>query len=358
MTILAYLSLIALLPLLGLWLAGEPLAPYLEFPPRHHPLEPAPFSWPVFVLIALAVTTCLVPFISKILATRKTPAAESRHSRPLSNFGWLGLVMVGLTWFLAWNRFEWFEPLQGFTFTPLWLGYILTMNSLTLRRIGYCLFTHRAGYLLALFPMSAAFWWGFEFLNRFVANWRYVGLEDCTAFQYFIQSSLPFSTVIPAVYSTAEWLGTFPNLSRGLDRFRPMPLPTARYCGRAGLGVGAFFLLSMAIWPHILYPLVWLAPLLLISGLQALFGRETPLIKALTTGDFRRLWTFALAGLVCGFFWELWNYKSLAHWEYDISYVGYFKLFEMPILGYSGYLPFGLICAAFADCLEPARHRT
>jgi len=356
-TIFAYLSLIASLPLLGLWLAGKPLSAYLQFPPRPHPVEPAAFSWPVFVFTALAVVACLAPFISKILAARNIPTVDSRRSRRFSSFGWLGLVMTGLTWFLAWNRFEWFEPLQGFTFTPLWLGYILTMNALSLRRGGYCLLTHRVGYLLALFPLSAVFWWGFEYLNRFAANWRYVGLEDCTAFQYFVQSSLPFSTVLPAVCSTVEWLGTFPALSRGLDRFRPMPSATARSCGRAGLGVGAFLLLSMPIWPHLLYPFVWFAPLLLISGLQTLFGQQTPLIKALTTGDFRRLWTFALASLVCGFFWELWNYESLAHWEYDIPYVGCCKLFEMPILGYSGYLPFGLICAAFADCLEPMRDR-
>jgi hypothetical protein len=357
--ILACLALTALLPLLGLWLAGKPLAPYLEFPPRPHPSEPEPFSWPAFVLIAVAVTACLAPFISKILATPKMPAAGSGHSGPFPGFGWLGLALTGLAWFLAWHRFEWFKPLQGSTFTPLWLGYILLVNALALRRSGRSPLTHRTGYLLALFPLSAAFWWGFEFLNRFVANWRYVGLEEWTAFQYFIQNSLPFSTVIPAVYSTAEWLGTHPNLSRGLDRFRPAaPLPAVRHWSRAGLGVGALLLLGLAIWPRILYPAVWLAPILLVSGLQDLRGRETPLIKALATGDFRRLWTFALAGLVCGFFWELWNHESLTHWEYDISHVGRFKLFEMPILGYSGYLPFGLICAAFADCLDPARHRT
>lgn len=56
----------------------------------------------------------------------------------------------------------------------------------------------------------------------------------------------------------------------------------------------------------------------------------------------------ALAALICGFFWELWNVRSLAHWEYAIPSVHAFKLFEMPALGYAGYFPFGLECWAVA----------
>ena len=57
----------------------------------------------------------------------------------------------------------------------------------------------------------------------------------------------------------------------------------------------------------------------------------------------------ALAALICGWFWELWNVRSLAHWEYSIPFVDRFHLFDMPILGYAGYLPFGLECLAVAD---------
>jgi len=32
-------------------------------------------------------------------------------------------------------------------------------------------------------------------------------------------------------------------------------------------------------------------------------------------------------------------------WVYDIPYVDALRLFEMPILGYAGYLPFGVLCA-------------
>jgi hypothetical protein len=69
------------------------------------------------------------------------------------------------------------------------------------------------------------------------------------------------------------------------------------------------------------------------------------------------LWLGAIAALVCGFWWELWNFKSLAHWEYAIPSVHRFQLFEMPLLGYGGYLPFGLECLAVTQWLFPRSYR-
>ena len=44
----------------------------------------------------------------------------------------------------------------------------------------------------------------------------------------------------------------------------------------------------------------------------------------------------------------MWNFASLARWEYAVPWVQRFHLFEMPALGYAGYLPFGLECVAVA----------
>ena len=48
----------------------------------------------------------------------------------------------------------------------------------------------------------------------------------------------------------------------------------------------------------------------------------------------------ALAGIVCGFFWEMWNFFALPKWCYTIPFVNFAKIFEMPFLGYGGYIPF------------------
>jgi hypothetical protein len=48
----------------------------------------------------------------------------------------------------------------------------------------------------------------------------------------------------------------------------------------------------------------------------------------------------------------MWNFYSLAKWKYSIPFVHRFEIFEMPVLGYFGYLPFGLECAVIGDWLQ------
>ena len=109
-------------------------------------------------------------------------------------WGWAGLALLGASWLLAWNRFEWLAPVQRHTFTPIWLGYIVLVNALTWRRTARCMLWDRPRRLLLLFPVSAGFWWLFEYLNRFVQNWFYVGVAGLEPWQYFWQATLPFST--------------------------------------------------------------------------------------------------------------------------------------------------------------------
>ncbi len=38
----------------------------------------------------------------------------------------------------------------------------------------------------------------------------------------------------------------------------------------------------------------------------------------------------------------MWNYWSYPKWKYEIPFVDFLHVFEMPLLGYTGYLPFAL----------------
>jgi len=53
--------------------------------------------------------------------------------------------------------------------------------------------------------------------------------------------------------------------------------------------------------------------------------------------------------LFTGFWWELWNFYSMPKWIYHIPYVGFWNVFEMPVLGYLGYPLFGLIAFSWAS---------
>jgi hypothetical protein len=209
---------------------------------------------------------------------------------------------------------------QAHTFTPLWLGYIMTINAATFARAGRCMMVYRPRYFLSLFPLSAAFWWLFEYLNRFVQNWYYVGVSELSSLEYFLRATIHFSTVLPAVIGTAELLTSYPNISVGLDRFKAVPLLALKRANWLVSVVSCLSLFGVGLWPNYLFPLVWVGPLLLVVLLQGLAGRAT-ILSPLAQGDWRGIWVPALAGLICGVFWELWNWKSLAHWEYVIPFV-------------------------------------
>ena len=57
---------------------------------------------------------------------------------------------------------------------------------------------------------------------------------------------------------------------------------------------------------------------------------------------FTRSPTEAVGCLICGFFWELWNFYSHPKWVYQVPFVDFLHVFEMPLLGYLGYVPFSL----------------
>jgi len=350
----AILSLLLLgLPLAGVKLGGGTVAPYLSFPPVTRMVMQPSFSWGVFLSLALLPLATgglyLIWFRQPLLKGN----AVAPEKRPLPWWGVVGLFWLAGAWVLAWTRFPWFAPWQRYTFSLLWLGYILVINAFTFRRTGRCLLTERTGYFLALFPLSALFWWYFECLNRFVANWYYVGVGSLSPYEYFLLATPPFATVLPAVLSTAEWLASYPFWGSPRVGFWAPRLGRPRLVAGFLLLFAATGLMGIGLWPQYLFPLLWLGPLGIIVALQTLLGEET-VFAPLKEGDWRPVLIPAAAGLFCGFFWEMWNYYSLARWEYAVPFVHRFQLFEMPLLGYAGYLPFGLECFLVADQLARA----
>lgn len=355
---LAFATLIIGLPLLGATMAGHPLAQYTDLPPTTRPAVQPALNWIVFALMAAGILIAIAPFVLRVitryLPSNRTPASDGVPAQtrrfPIPAWAWTGVAIVALSWFFAWTRFEWFAPLQPFTFTPLWIGYILVVNGIEFRRTGSCLMTRNPRNFVSLFPLSAIFWWCFEYLNRFVQNWHYMGVDDFTPLEYVVFATLPFSTVLPAVLSTASCLRTFPGAGAGLDhvmivdirgRWIPLLALLTASCGLAGVG-----------WrPDLFYPLIWLAPLFILTSIQSLAGQPT-IFTPIRYGYWQRICLMAAAALVCGFFWEMWNFYSMPQWKYTVPYVQAFHIFEMPLLGYAGYIPFGLECAVIAELLE------
>lgn len=342
------LALLLIPPLAGGLTSGLPRG-FFEFPPQTLSIEHADFSPWIFGLFSLLFLLSVVALCFPRLAGFHIPEDDLPVER--HRFPWWGKAGIGITvvaWIAAWGRFEWLGVLRIHTFFPLWLGYILTVDGWVHRRQGRSRASEAPGRLAGLFLLSAPSWWYFEYLNRFVQNWEYHGVENFSPLAYTAFASLCFSTVLPAVFETHDLLRTTNRF--GVDFSRGPRVPPCPGAALIGIGLGVLGLAIMPAFPNELFWLTWTAPLLVLLGAISRSGQPTPL-TSLSRGDWSETVTWAAAALVCGFFWELWNVLSFPKWTYHVPYAQALHLFEMPFPGYGGYLPFGLICWGQATLL-------
>jgi hypothetical protein len=346
-TLVLVTILITGLPLIGVELTGKSATLFVSFPPLTRPVGHAPFSWPIFLLyLLLAAGLLLLIGVAARIQKKGGDTQSCPKRRRLPPWGWYAFAMLFLFWFLAWTRLPWPVEFQRNTFFPLWLCYIVFANALCERQSGRCPMLDRPVFFLSLFLLSACFWWYFEYLNQFVHNWYYIGV-GYGPITYSIHATICFSTVLPAVYTTKVLVA---NAAWFRRRFHGLPaLPElGRFSLSTILLLTCAGLIGVGVRPDLMFSLLWTAPLLILTSVQALTG-QTTIFSPVIGGDWRPVMSAALAALICGFFWEMWNYYSLAKWMYSIPYVYRFKVFEMPIIGYMGYLPFGLECIAVVE---------
>jgi hypothetical protein len=262
----------------------------------------------------------------------------------------VGLALVALAWPLDWLLEG---PRTHVLFFPLWLGYVLAVDGLVERRTGTSILARSRRDFAALFLVSVPAWWVFELLNRRVRNWEYVGREHFGDAEYALLCSVAFSTVLPAVFESAELVRSFSWIERFSARRRIRPSPRLL----TGLFVTGVGMLALTLaWPRAFFPFVWVAGVLLLEPLCRLLGRPS-LLSRLRHGDWRP-WVSLWGGvLLCAFFWEMWNVRSYPKWVYHVPGVGFAKVFEMPLLGYLGYLPFALELWLLQQLLLPGGPR-
>ena len=353
-------------PLLCCWLGGshEILEGLKQFPPRTEDwgFRPEklwnvrrPFSWPWFAGMCAFTFVCLFPLVRRGLgALRKSGGCEAGDARrAFPWFGWVGLAIIAVAWVLAWTRFAWFRPFQPHTYFPLWLGLILTLNAVAVRRSGRSPLTdHPFAYALT-FPVSSLFWWFFEYLNRYVWNWYYLGISDMSAAEYLVYGTLCFSTVLPGVMAMASVLGTFRFFDdrnyEGMGRV-DVRSPVSRVVLALLAALG---LTGIVFFPDCAYPLLWISPLMVFVLVQILL-KEPCILDRLKGGSWGLVFRYEIAALCCGLCWETWNYYSMAKWVYAVPWVHRWQIWEMPLIGFAGYLPFGVECAAVTFWLYDA----
>ena len=261
-------------------------------------------------------TTPARPVLSHRLAT-----ASGGYGRVILAVA--GLPLLGASWALIWTQDLFWNPLF---FWGMWVGATLIMYALGTGYPGW-----RRHAVLAV--VSLPVWWWFELVNERVGNWEYIEKHDYSSMEYFLLASLAFSTVVPALHSA--WGMTTGSLP--LHDVRLYEKGRRGYLLEAVAGVSVVFM-TFAL-PGILFPLVWVGPFLFFDGVVGHAGGRS-LLADLYRGQWRLAAAVGLAGLTCGFLWEFWNFWSTPKWAYHIPYLDYLYLFEMPLLGYLGYIPF------------------
>jgi len=249
--------------------------------------------------------------------------------------GWLGLGLVTTFWILNWTltgaRTHW-------GFFPLWLGYCLAMDGLVFLRTGTSLLTRSWRKYIGLFLISAPVWWIFELLNLRTQNWTYVGAEIFTPLQYVFWTTVSFTTVIPAVFGSAEFFASFDFIKR-LQR-GPV-LGADKRTTLIFFILGWLMLALMLIWPKVFFLFIWLSLYFILEPINIWLGNRS-LAHWTQKGDWRPVISLWLGVLLTAFFWEMWNYYSYPKWVYHVAWGDWLHIFEMPLLGYGGYLPFAL----------------
>ncbi len=343
-----------LLPLAASWFAYPDHVPpgFGVFPPAFVQHAP-PFSLPVFsVLLVVCGAVALLFLFPRAFGFRpaQTPAAPPRARLPA--WFWVGCALMAFFWWLMWARTTVFGALVHYAFTPLWWGFILVLDGLVYRRSGgRSLLAERPKTLLLSAVVSVVAWTFFEYYNYFaLGNWYYPN-RNLSALPHATIATLFFvaySTVWPAVFEWHALLRTFPALAARYGDGPRLALP-----GSLLLGSGLLSVVLMVFFPFPMFWALWIGPLCVFGGALVRHGVWTP-FTALARGNWGPLLLSALAALFTGFFWELWNYGSANlregpptnpnYWIYEIPYANVGHLFsEMPLLGYFGYLPFGIL---------------
>jgi hypothetical protein len=225
--------------------------------------------------------------------------------------------------------------------TPVcWWGYIFVMDAWIYKRRGTSPLSDRRDGFVAMCLISIATWCLFEAYNRVMPGWQYIHLTENLSLR-LLGYAVSFATIMPGVFLTCEWLQTH-------DAFVTWRLPRIRWTsGRltASVVVGAIFSVVPPFCPPevrgYLWAFVWTGWFFLLEPINYRRGAQS-LYRDWERGSWGRTMQLMAAGAICGLLWEFWNAWAHTKWVYTFPLGQNLKYFEMPLVGFLGFLPFAL----------------
>jgi hypothetical protein len=263
---------------------------------------------------------------------------EQQNNR-FPTFGWIGLLIILIAEILLIIDIK----IVKIFFTPIvWTGYILFIDALLNKLSGKSYLTHKRKAFFLMLPISLGCWLIFEAYNLHLRNWEYINLPENIVVR-LLGYVWSFITIFPGVLLTSEVID---NL-KIFDRFKIKSLVISNKTLIFWLLIGALFLIIPLVLPMIyaryLFALVWMGFVFLLDPINAFLGEHSLFID-LREGKINKLFSLFLSGVICGFLWEFWNYWATTKWIYILPFMQETKIFEMPVVGFLGFLPFAVEC--------------
>jgi hypothetical protein len=198
------------------------------------------------------------------------------------------------------------------------------------------LLTRHPKKLLSIFIVSLGFWIIFEHYNFVILGWTYENISSVE----ILAGLIAFASIIPAVFETAELIR---NLHL-FDKIKGKKMKVDKNVLHLSILLGAVFLvLPFFVYSAWMWVLVWTGFFFLLDPINYLNG-ESSVIRDIANRKWSMPLSLFVAGYICGFLWEFWNFWAVARWHYtwylQIPMLAQPKLFEMPIAGYLLYGPF------------------
>jgi hypothetical protein len=247
-------------------------------------------------------------------------------------YGYVGLALMAIA------IVDFFFPIQPIAlwYIPIiWYGYIFFIDSVVYKIKKRSLLANYPKEFLFVVLVSLPFWLIFEFYNHFTGSWIY------TNYVWYVHI-VDFTIIMPAIIENFMFI----NALGIFNRFKSK-LNITKCTAWIIFVFGLISLLIPVLFPTYGYPLMWLCILLTIEPLNLLF-LKSGVVYNIVKGRIGFFYSCLTAGILTGFFWEMWNFFAYPKWTYVIPVLGSFpKLFAMPLPGYLGYLPFALGVLAF-----------
>lgn len=241
-------------------------------------------------------------------------------------YGYLGLTLIVL---VGLNLYFQLEPFASWYIPIAWYGYIFLIDSIIFKIKGSSIMSNPKSFLLMLI-ISIPSWSIYEIYNLITQNWIY------NEYWTLIIHLFDFTTILPALMETKD-------LFLALEFFKDKKLKKAFKLSNNNLKLiilaGLIIALIPILIPKYSFFMIWFAAFLILDPINYLRKKES-LFSDLSKKKLERFFCLSAAGLVCGFIWEFWNYFALPKWFYNIPFVDFWHVFEMPLLGYLGYIPF------------------